>query len=128
MGLVTPYFLKVISLEQLPLWEWGTECTAEDKARPKEPLITQVWFTDDQRSCLLADLFQQHIAGSKAWRVDLEVEQSTWKIKYIPPFCQSSSILKICSEEKNPQPKRDTPSLKDNLSTILLLHESTIIA
>ena len=29
MVLVTPYFLKVISLEQLPLWQWGTEYIAQ---------------------------------------------------------------------------------------------------
>lgn len=29
MVLVTLYFLKVISLEELSLWEWGTEYTAQ---------------------------------------------------------------------------------------------------
>lgn len=41
-----------------------------------------------------------------------------------PVLIHSKDLLR----GKNPQPKRDTPSLRDNLNTILLPHESTIIA
>lgn len=39
---VTPYSLKSVSLERLPLWELWAEGTFQGQARHEEPLIVQV--------------------------------------------------------------------------------------
>lgn len=55
----TPYSLKPVSLEQLPLWEWWTENIFQGQSRGKEHLAAWVQLQVNQRPYPLNDLLQE---------------------------------------------------------------------
>lgn len=57
--------------------------------------------------------------GGGAEHMENKVYATLW-----PVLIHSRDLLR----GESPQPRKDTPSLKDNLNRILLPHESTIIA
>lgn len=55
----TPYFLKTVTLQQLPQWEWCAEHTFQGWGGGKEPLITQSHLLGQLAVTSLGDLLHQ---------------------------------------------------------------------